>query len=288
MGNIALNNHESVDSLDQSSHKEAEESSDEDTVESRPSARRKKPEEPSADATIESIPSTSNDTSNSFNSTEMTDEGEDSDLEKVPGNSEEDELQAILNPKKKKKIARPEKKAPKSSVAQVICDEMRANREASAKMQETLSSALSGFGPLMQNLGSTLQFLPQLLQQGPYYPPPTAPIQHHYQQPAPIAPIQHHYQQSLGYGNQFAQGFQYPQGANQNVVPNQYVFAPQNNVSQNNNYVYENQNQLQPGNHHHQVPTGLPQGPLIQQHNDIPSQNNAQDGNNAPNVFEEL
>lgn len=111
---------------------------------------------------------------------------------------------------------------------------MKANREASAKIQETLSSALSGFGPLMQNLGSTLQFLPQMLQQGPYYPPPTAPIQHHYQQPP-----------GYGYGHQFAQGFQYSQGANQNVVPNQYVSQGANQnvvsnqyVSQNNNYVY--------------------------------------------------
>lgn len=82
MGNIALNNHKSVDSLDQSSQKDAEESSDDDRMEPRSSPRRKKPEEPSADDTIESRAGTSNDTSTSFNSTQMTDEEEDSDFEK--------------------------------------------------------------------------------------------------------------------------------------------------------------------------------------------------------------
>ncbi len=89
----------------------------------------------------------------------------------------------------------------KLSFAEVVRDEMNESRKASAVMQETLNTALSGFAPLMQSLGTSLQFLPQLLQQPqqPFYPPHiqyqyppgSVPIQQHPIPPPPSYPHQH-------------------------------------------------------------------------------------------------
>ncbi len=87
--------------------------------------------------------------------------------------SEEENEQEI---NKKKKI--PPKKRSRVSVIEIITEEMQASREASSNLAQTLNTTLTGFTPFLQNLGASLQMLPQLLQQQPT-PPPT-PFHYHY------------------------------------------------------------------------------------------------------------
>lgn len=173
MNNTALNNHTTLDSLDGSLV--TEDGSSREGVDSAT---------PSTSGTTAPKPALS---SSSDDEAEESSETETFTL----GNSEEDELQAKLNPppKKIRRIAENKKKIPKLSFAEIVRDEMNESRKASAAMQETLNTALSGFAPLMQSLGTSLQFLPQLLQQPqqPFFP---SHIQ--YQYPHAPALIQQH------------------------------------------------------------------------------------------------
>ena len=190
MNDTALNNHTTLDSLDGSLVTE-DGSSREDNIDS-------------------ATPSTSgNSARKTTRSSSSEDEAEEvSETEPFTlGNSEEDELQAKLNPAPKKilRLAGQKNKKAKLSFAEVVRDEMNESRKASAVMQETLNTALSGFAPLMQSLGASLQFLPQLFQQPqqPFYPPH---IQ--YQYPPGSAPIQQHpIPPPSSYPHQHNQGF---------------------------------------------------------------------------------
>ncbi|MFO0089900.1 MAG: hypothetical protein ACK518_03780 [bacterium] len=91
---------------------------------------------------------------------------------KIVSSEEENDLDAQL----KKKV--PAKKRPRVSVIEIITEEMQASREASSSLAQTLNNTLTGFTPFLQNLGASLQMLPQLLQQQPT-PPPT-PFHYNY------------------------------------------------------------------------------------------------------------